>query len=431
MSGIAGGSLQNLIFSNFLLLVGLGITVVTARLGLEDRGSFFLFTLIAMLITTTASGLGISAAYRISRRGETPVTAVWSALVLGFIIGIMLMLVILIAAILIPNHSLRILVLLAPAAPFLLVAPTAGGAYLGLGRMFPLNLCTIAPSAMALALMGVFAVISPPLNLDKTIQAWVAGQVLAAAGVLVMTWSIIGFHRPSIRELGSHARFAAQIGVTNLAGLLNRRVNFAAIQLILGTAATGIYSITVAVAELPMLVSAAVATASYGRIGSEGGLASARLVVRIVHLNWLLLLVVSPILYLLSVFAIPAFLGEAYRPSLLPLAVLLPGVILFSSASAFSAYFTNQLGRPMLSAAIAVVSTAICLILSWLLTPRFGIEGAAVAASVTYAAGMVFAAGLFVKTSGLGLKDLVVFDWRQIAGDVEKVISLVRGRLVE
>ena len=430
MSGIAGGSVQNLIFSGFLLLVGLGITVVTARLGVEDRGAFFLFTLAGIVFTTAASGLGLSVAYLISRRGESPARAVWSALALGSIVGIFGALIIIITVWLMPFPSVGILILMAPVAPVLLAAPTAGGAYLGLGRMLPFNLCAIVPHAMVFALMGVFAFTCPPLDLTKTLRAWVTGQFLAAVVVLAMTWRIIGFHRPSVREIGAHVRFAAQIGITNLTGLLNRRVSFAAIQWILGTAATGLYSISVAAAELPMLVSSAVATAAYGRIGSESGIESARLVVRIVHLNWLLLLVVSPMLYLFSTFAIPVLLGEAYRQALLPLAVLLPGVVLFSSASAFSAYFTNYLGRPMLPAAIAACSVVICFVLSLLLTPRFGIAGTAVAASVTYAVGMAFAAGLFARISGLGLKALVTFDWQQMARDIGILFSLAKRKKV-
>jgi hypothetical protein len=47
-----------------------------------------------------------------------------------------------------------------------------------------------------------------------------------------------------------------------------------------------------------------------------------------------------------GVLLVPPVLGPAYAASLPPLALLLPGVLLFGGASALSAYFTNHAGQP-------------------------------------------------------------------------------------
>ncbi|MCK7499218.1 MAG: DegT/DnrJ/EryC1/StrS family aminotransferase [Comamonadaceae bacterium] len=98
---------------------------------------------------------------------------------------------------------------------------------------------------------------------------------------------------------------------------------------------------------------------------------------RALHLSWLALVVAAPLLWLLAAAVLPPALGPDYADSLLPLAVLLPGVLLFGGASAMSAFFTNHAGRPQVPAQIAAGSLALNALLSLLLVPKLGSVGGA------------------------------------------------------
>ena len=152
-------------------------------------------------------------------------------------------------------------------------------------------------------------------------------------------------------------RFVAAIGVTNLIGLMNYKIDLFLVQHFLGLSATGVYSIAVIVAELLWFVSSSVTQAAYARVGTRDAALASSTVVRAVHYSFLILLLVAPGLWVAASILLPWLLGDEYPAALPVLAVLLPGVLVFGAASALSAYFTNcRWGRPLIPAALASLS---------------------------------------------------------------------------
>jgi O-antigen/teichoic acid export membrane protein len=88
---------------------------------------------------------------------------------------------------------------------------------------------------------------------------------------------------------------------------------------------------------------------------------------------------------------------------------LLPGVAAYAAASSLSAFYTNHLGRPQLSGAIAGMSLSISFGLGWVLVPMWGAVGAGAASSLGYVLAIVAAYGVFLKHAGLPVSAL----WRQ------------------
>jgi O-antigen/teichoic acid export membrane protein len=246
----------------------------------------------------------------------------------------------------------------------------------------------------------------PPLDVSRVLVVWVAGK--SAVGLLALWWSFRsqGWARPRWGLMSPAWRFAASIGVTNVISLLNYRVNLFLVERLDGLAAAGIYSVAVTVAELLWLVSSAVTTAVYGRIGAADKAAAASSTLQAVRWGALGVLLASPLLLVVAWWAFPAVLGEAYRPAWWYLLLLLPGTLAYSSASGISAYFTNQRGQPWLAGGIALTSMLLNLGLSWCWIPLWGAAGAAVATSVSYGAAIVLGLALFLRLSGLPARAL-------------------------
>jgi len=101
-------------------------------------------------------------------------------------------------------------------------------------------------------------------------------------------------------------------------------------------------------------------------------------------------------------------MGQAYAASLIPLAALLPGVAAYAAASSLSAFYTNHLGRPHLSGAIAGLSLTVSFGLGWILVPLWGALGAGVASSLGYVIAIVVAYGVFLRHAELPVRAL----WR-------------------
>jgi O-antigen/teichoic acid export membrane protein len=130
--------------------------------------------------------------------------------------------------------------------------------------------------------------------------------------------------------------------------------------------------------------------------------------VRAVRLGLGATLVAAPLLGGAAWLVLPAVLGDAYRASLVPLALLLPGVAAYAAASGLSAYYTQHRGRPHWAAGIAGLSLALTLTVAYWTVPRWGASGAALATSSAYLVAIGVAFRLFARDAGLRLSVL----WR-------------------
>ncbi len=418
MDSVARGTLINLVTRLAGVALVLAITTVTARIGTETQGAFALFTSVEGVLLALFSGFGIALARRVSHHGEQP-----RALVAATVLACVGLGLVASAALWALSRSgppaYQWLWLLAVGAPALLLAPNLQGLWLGEGRMAPMALLTLAPPLLTLVLLAGAALLAAT-TLPAVLSAWVAAKVAVGVLVVGLLWRGARLAAPDFAGLAREARFIATIGATNLVGLLNYRVGLFVVERTLGLSTTGVYSIAIVVAELLWFVSGSLTQAVYGRIGTPDRAHAAATTVRVVQLSVAALLLVAPLLWAAARVLVPWILGPAYAASLPVMALLLPGVLLFGGASALSAYFTNHAGTPQVPAQVAATSLAINAGLSLLLVPRLGMSGAAVAASVSYAASVLLLAWRFARHAGLPLRQ-VLLPGAQLRADLRGV----------
>lgn len=422
---VARGTLINLATRSAGVAAVLAITTVTARISPQAQGVFALFTSVEGVLLALLSGFGIALARRVSHHGQQPrawVSAmVLACVALGFVAAGLLGAL---SAWGPPAYAW--MWLLALAAPLLLLPANLAGWWLGQGRMAPMARVSLVPPCITLALLALLWVLGHR-DVPAVLACWVAAKVALALALLWVFWRAARLARPDFAALRSDARFIATIGLTNLIGLLNYRVGLFVVERLLGLSATGVYSIAVVVAELLWFVSGSLTQAVYGRIGTPDAARAAATTVRVVQLSVVALLVAAPLLGLLAWIVVPWALGSAYADSLLPLAVLLPGALLFGGAAALSAYFTNHAGRPQVPAQVAAMSLGLNAALALALVPPLGMVGAALAASLSYTATVVVLAYRFARHSGLPLS-AVLWPGRQLRSDLALLLSLAQRR---
>jgi O-antigen/teichoic acid export membrane protein len=420
MDSVARGTLVNLATRIGALVGVLAITTVTARLGTEQQGAFALFTSVEGVLLALLSGFGVALARRVSHHGEQP-RALLSAMLLccaglGLVAGGLLW-----AVSRTGPQAYAPLWVLALGAPVLLLAPNAVGWWLGEGRMAPIARLTLAPPWLALAALGLLWSLQHA-GLLPVLAAWVGAKVVVGLVLLVVLWRTRRLAAPDWAALRQQLPFVATIGATNLISLLNYRVGLFVVERVLGLAATGVYSIAVVAAELLWFVSSSLTQAAYSRIGTPDRATAAATTVRVVQLSVVALALAAPLLWLAARTLVPWLLGPAYAPSVVLLAVMLPGVLLFGGASALSAYFTNHAGAPRVSARVAALSLVLNALLSAWLVPTWGMTGAALAASLSYTACIAVLAGLFTRHAGLPLSALL-WPGPQLWPDIQAVAS--------
>ena len=424
MDSVARGTLINLATRTLSVLGVLGITAITARLGTDVQGAFALFVSVEGVLLALLSGFGVALARRVSHHGGDERGLVSATVLACMGIGGLATLVLGAVGQWGPPAYASLWVL-ALGAPFLLLAPNLGGLWLGAGRMAPMAVLTLAPPWLALALVALLWALQTT-GLQPVLAAWVAAKVLVGLGLLWALWRGARLAQPAWCVLRAELPFIATIGLTNLVGLLNYRVGLFVIERTLGLGATGVYSIAVVVAELLWFVSSSLTQAVYGRIGTPDRAAAAATTVRALQLGVAALVFAAPLLWLGAVQLLPRVLGPAYVGSLLPLALLLPGVLVFGGASALSAYFTNHAGCPQVPARVAALSLVANGGLSVLLVPAMGMAGAALAASASYALSVGVLVVLFARHAGLPLS-AVLLPGPQLWADLRTVASRAGG----
>jgi O-antigen/teichoic acid export membrane protein len=175
-----------------------------------------------------------------------------------------------------------------------------------------------------------------------------------------------------------------------------------------GTAPVGQYSMAVNLNEKLWLIDSSVAQATLPEVISKERVEAADLVALtsrtllfVGGVMALLLAIVTPVL-------IPLMYGDAFRPAIVPLWLLLPGTVLYTGGRVLSQYFSGQLGRPGITSAIAAGGAVLSVVMYLLLIPRFRAEGAAFASSVVYAGVFLTLLWLFVKKTGIPVRRVVL-----------------------
>jgi O-antigen/teichoic acid export membrane protein len=410
MNSLARASAVNLASRLAAVALGLVLTLYTARLGTEQQGAFALFLAVESVLLALGSGFGVAIARRLSHHGERPLGLVGAAVVACLALGLAC------AAGLwaLARHggpAYAALAWLALAAPLMFLPGNLSGLWLGRGRMGGLAVLMLAPPALTLMGIGAAHAVGAGGVLAAVLLAWVAARLLVAGGSLWAAWRGHWIGKPRAEALAREARFVTVIGLTNLVSLLNYKVDLFLVEHFLGLSSTGVYSIAVAVAELLWLVSSAVTTAAYARIGQPDRAAAVALTLRATQASVLMLLVLGPVLWLAAAGLVPWLLGPAYRPAIPVLALLLPGVALYGAASALSAWFTNHAGRPQVPALLAGISLLINLLVSWWAIPRWGMLGGALATTLSYSITIGVAALWFARAAGLPPGRLLRPDW--------------------
>src|SRR5262245_16752752 len=194
-----------------------------------------------------------------------------------------------------------------------------------------------------------------------TVVLWLTGHLTATTAVLATLIVMVGAAIPAFlllrrrsgpleasRPIGRDSlRFGLPVYVTMVAHALHFRLDQLMINLWVGTSALGIYSVSVNFAEAVFLLDSAIAAAALHRISSSEPDASYRLTKRLVGPQ----LAISGLLGLAiagaSAIAIPRLYGDAFSSAVVPLLVLIPGIVAWSTSKLIGNFlvYNRGLGR--------------------------------------------------------------------------------------
>ncbi len=300
-----------------------------------------------------------------------------------------------------------VLTIFVAAVPPSVVLAWQGGFYIGLGRLRNLNAQSVgvALATLVAVTLAIFALHGGAI---AALVAWLVCLYGAAAVVL---WHVLALGRgPSRVPLGASTaglvRFGGQAAANLFLGQVNYRIDSIILIALLGTAPFGVYSIAVNFGELLFMLTRPITAAVTRDIGIRSPSSSAIITAKVIRICTAMVAAASIVAFVAGPFVIDAVYGTRFAGAAAPLRILLPGIVAFSTAGTFAAFFIMQMGRPLIVSAVNLVMIAIQALMCIAFVPRFGMSGAALASTITYVSGAFMNTWWFCRATGVSPLDV-------------------------
>jgi O-antigen/teichoic acid export membrane protein len=289
----------------------------------------------------------------------------------------------------------RLIGVAAASIPFQLVTLIGLNVFLAVGRVERFNLLDLAGQSFVLVNAVVALVV---LNLG--LWALVSLNTGAAALMGILMAALIGVYgarmkekaawRPDMKLFRRTLGYGVKSHVAALAAIVIFRADLLVVNLYRGAGEAGVYAVAAQVGMMLLLLPSVVATLLFPRMASKqderGELTC--LVTR--HMSFVMLLVCLATVP--ATYALPLLYGAGFADAAGLLLILLPGVYLVGLESVIVQYF-NAAGLPRAIPLFWVATLVSNLALTFILVPRLGARGAALASSLSYA--LIFALVVF------------------------------------
>jgi O-antigen/teichoic acid export membrane protein len=393
---------ETLLFRGLSTPIALLLVVIQSRfLEPAGRGTFVLVVLSVTILTRLLGQLGIAVTNRMRARELALRSLVHRAFGLAVLLGVAGGALVVAWAAATDGVGAQLGLIAAAALVPNVVWQTVSGVLLGLARVRLWNY--VQALAPVLTLVGMLVlVVALGGGVRAAVTAWTVAHVLTATFALAVTHDL--WHPPGVPPLlDVHARTLARLalvmGAVQVVNLISYRAELYVLDRYEGLAAVGIYSIAMQAAEALWLIAAAVATAVTAPAVHETEAGAVRLIRNASLRAFVYTAGAAVVVGLAAPFVIPLLFGDDFSDAVQPLALLLPGVVLYAPVTVLVVFLSVRHGRPRLSLVVSVVAMGVTVGAAFALIPRYGGEGAALASSVGYVVGAALAWVFFARTA--------------------------------
>jgi O-antigen/teichoic acid export membrane protein len=244
----------------------------------------------------------------------------------------------------------------------------------------------------------------------------------ALSFILVLTRLRIASLRGVSKTVREIFRYGSYMQFANIFQLFNYRLSYYFIEIFLGRAAVGVYSVGAQISEGVLLISRSISLVQFARISNETDLSySTRLTLRLVKITFLVTLAILAVLLVLPSSFFGMIFGRDFTGIKMVIACMATGILTLSISVLLSTFFSG-IGKPkhnMISSAIGLVFTVI---LGLVMIPRLGIPGGALAASLSYTMATIYQMIVFIRMSKIRGKDFLV-----TAHEVRLILGELKG----
>ncbi|MFN7975414.1 MAG: oligosaccharide flippase family protein [Acidobacteriota bacterium] len=368
------------------LASGLATSVVIARvLGAAGQGRYAFAMLCATsLVIVCSLGVGPATTYQLARGRREPSVVLGNTLLLAVSVSLLSTVAGLALARFFDPEARGDVVLALATIPFTFLISSLQAIFSGLQRFKEWGLVSSLQSAIALS-----AIAASLLYFRAGTRGALAGIAIAYAltSVIASVWlaRVTGIaFRPDLAYVREALGYGVRANIGNAVQFLNYRVDQFLVDFYLGKAQLGVYSVAVNICEQLWLVPDAASTAIFPRVAADQG-AAKNAFTPVVTRNALALALLGALAALiLAPWVVPLAWGAPYAAAVPALALLLPGIVVMAGAKVLGGDIAGR-GKPLTNSLVALAGLGINLAGNLFAIPRYGINGAALVSTLTYA----------------------------------------------
>lgn len=412
---------ESLLARGWVFTTGVLVSILTARaLGPEGRGQWALALLIPFFLGLLSDmGLGVSGIALLRefpRRGSEIVTAILLIGSTGSALSIALFWALYPLGLdaLFAGVPLQVVAVASAAALPSTVAAHLRSCLIMLGDLRAANVLVAAHSGLMLALLTlVFGFVSA----DVLSAIMVYGSALVI-GVLAGLWRLASFHAVRLRldlsVLGQLLALGWRAHVATIGLFLCFRADLSLVNYWVGIKGAGYYSVALSLSEALRGVPEAVQASLLSRLSASRGQPALDLTAVAARVSLTVTAALAITAAVIAVWLVPALFGRGFSRAVAPFWLLLPG----SLALAVSYVVGSPLmlhGCVSTNAAAAWAAFVTLVVVDAFLIPRYGIEGAALGSSLSYAVMTVWQVSVYCVRFGVPVRQFVVprsGEWR-------------------
>jgi O-antigen/teichoic acid export membrane protein len=389
----------------------LALSIVVARsLGPAMKGSFDLMTA-AAAFAALAFGLGVPIGITlvVAKRPEEARRVPYPAALLSLVIGALTAVVVAAWSELAGGSGSRPggrsfdeAIAVGALAAITAYTAIAESALIGSRRIGIANLTDLVGRLLGLGIVIALSTSATPTTLVLAVSLGLfVGGAMQTAALRPQGW----LSRP---DVAATVRQAVPAYISSGMQLANYRVDLFIVALVWGPIQVGLYAVAGLLAQLVWVLARGGAVALYPlfavdddpAVGTRRLAEASRLATVVGIVGSIMLAIAAPAL-------IPVVYGDDFAEAVQPLWLLLPGVALFSPAIVASAFFLGR-GTPGKNVITSGIGLIVTVTLDLVLVPRYGMAGAAIASTASYATTAVATLILLQRATGLRLTDLLV-----------------------
>lgn len=380
----------------------LNVLVIAKFLGPEGNGIYSMALIISLTLGLFLNlGMGQSNAYFVGRR-EFSVSQVYSSATKIFWLYLLILAIVffLLAGWFesLWGLSYGYLCVLIVCVPVIVLNSWLLGVFQGREDFSTYNAAMVVSPVISLSLTLILVA----LGIDEGVffyGGWFLGNLLSTIYLVVKIKDVARYENKKIQApyLRKAIVYGWKAHLSNLSSYAMYRVDIYFLNYFYGSSVVGVYSVAQQIIERFWMIAQAVSTVLFPRLASLNYAKSnkSRVELTCFSAKWVFLssILCGFLVYFLVDYFIEVAFGNEYSMAALAVQILLPGMIFFNLSRVLASY-SSSTGFVGYMAVVSLICLMVSVAINLLLTPIYGISGAALATTISYITS--FGLGFFV-----------------------------------